>query len=50
MRRSAFCLQDRLARYAEAHVRVAAATLAEMREKILSLLDQSDMAAVSASR
>lgn len=40
----------RLAYYAQAHVRVAAVTSAEMTEKILSLLDQSDMAAVRASR
>lgn len=40
----------RLAKYAQAHVRAAAVTSAEMTEKILSLLDQSDIAAISASR
>lgn len=40
----------RLAHYAQAHVRVAAATSAEMTEKIVALLVQSDMAAESASR
>lgn len=40
----------RLSHYAQAHVRIAAATSAEMTERILSLLRQSDMAAVSASR
>lgn len=40
----------RLAHYAHAHVRIVAASSAEMTEKILFLLDQSDMAAVSASR
>lgn len=42
--------EGRLAHYAQAHVRVAAVTSAEMTEKILSLLAQSDMAAVRASR
>lgn len=41
---------ERLACYAQAHLRVAAATSAEMTEMILVLLDQSDMAAISASR
>ena len=41
---------ERLACYAQAHLRVAAATSAEMTERILVLLDQSDMAATSASR
>lgn len=40
----------RLACYAQAHLRVAAVTSAEMTERILVLLDQSDMAAISASR
>lgn len=40
----------RLAHYAQAHVRVAAVTSAKMIERILSLIDQSDIAAISASR
>lgn len=41
---------ERLPGLAQAHLRVAAATSAEMTEKILSLLDHSDIAATSASR
>lgn len=40
----------RIACYAQAHLRVAATTSTEMTESILVLLDQSDMAATSASR
>lgn len=42
--------EERRAHYARAQVRVAAATSAEVIERIVALLDQSDMAAVSASR
>lgn len=42
--------EDRLASYSQAHVRVAAVSSAEMTDKILSLLTQSDIAAVRASR
>lgn len=41
---------ERLAYYALAHVRVAAVTSAEMTEKILSLLEQNDIAAAGAGR
>ncbi len=41
---------ERLAGFAQAHLRVEASTSAEMTKKILSLLDQSDIAATSASR
>lgn len=41
---------ERLACYALAHLCVTAVTSAEMTERILVLLDQSDMAAISASR
>lgn len=42
--------EARSAYYQQAHVRIAAGNSAEVTEKILSLLDQSDRAAVSASR
>lgn len=42
--------EERLAHYAQAHAKVAAFTSAIMTEKILSLLAQSDMAAVRAIR
>lgn len=41
---------ERLACYAQAHLQVAAVTSAEMTERILILLHQRDIAAISASR
>lgn len=41
---------ERIAGYAQSHLRVEASTSAEMTQKILSLLDQSDIAAISPSR
>lgn len=41
---------ESLANFVRAHLRVTGGTFADMPENILSLLDQSDIATISASR